>query len=331
MKEASDFNTEVYKRASREQIIDDLTSYLGEYRFEVPEFDYKLSFVNGKLADPNTLEPMSVLGARAIEEKRKIGLKTTREEAELEGLSSLEQQIKDNPFGTIVWFSYPGAKEDGYGDYGFAYVGKRAPGHQLLMTAIRLEQPKISDFNSATSVLWGKNDYQSAEDFLKSPKVLDIDVEKIKEFIRSAFQIKDEANKNIFKKVSEKLHGAMEEFARIVQTGTYNERIKALFVMENMAIKLKTGLEIIIPKLKTAMKIWEFTQTPPKVAGSCPISQSNRLFGSFSPVPELSGNQEWFTCPKCNYHADGPIGNTCPGCGLTKEKFAKENPAQICA
>lgn len=330
MKEASDFNIEFYKRAFREQIIDDLTSYLGEYRFEVPEFDYKLSFVNGKLADPNTLEPMSVLGARAIEEKRKIGLRTSREEAEVMGLSSLEDQLKDNPFGTVIWFSFPGPKEEGYGDYGFAYVGKRAPGHQLLMTAIRLEQPKISDFNSATFSLWDKGDYQDAEDFLRSPKVLNIDIEKVKEFIRGTFLIKDQANKNIFQRSIEKLRGAMEEFSKIVQSGTYEERIKALFVMENMAIKLKNGMGLqIIPQLEAAMKTQEFIQTPPKVAGSCPISQSNRLFGSFSSVPELSGKQEWFTCPKCNYHADGPIGNTCPGCGLTKEKFAKEG-GKVC-
>jgi hypothetical protein len=34
--------------------------------------------------------------------------------------------------------------------------------------------------------------------------------------------------------------------------------------------------------------------------------------------------QEWFRCPKCEYKADGPIGNTCPGCGITKETFAEE-------
>jgi hypothetical protein len=35
--------------------------------------------------------------------------------------------------------------------------------------------------------------------------------------------------------------------------------------------------------------------------------------------------QEWFTCPKCSYKADGPVGSQCPGCGLTKEEYAQES------
>lgn len=34
--------------------------------------------------------------------------------------------------------------------------------------------------------------------------------------------------------------------------------------------------------------------------------------------------QEYFKCPKCEYQADGPIGDKCPGCGLTKEQAAEE-------
>ncbi len=42
-----------------------------------------------------------------------------------------------------------------------------------------------------------------------------------------------------------------------------------------------------------------------------------------------SSSQEWFTCPKCSYKADGPIGDTCPGCGLTKDAYAQES-GEIC-
>lgn len=49
-------------------------------------------------------------------------------------------------------------------------------------------------------------------------------------------------------------------------------------------------------------------------------------------VGEVANNnsQEWFTCPKCSYKADGPIGNTCPGCNLTKEEYAAEEGAVVC-
>lgn len=42
------------------------------------------------------------------------------------------------------------------------------------------------------------------------------------------------------------------------------------------------------------------------------------------------GDQEWFSCPKCSYKADGPVGNTCPGCNLTKEEFAAEEGVVVC-
>lgn len=46
---------------------------------------------------------------------------------------------------------------------------------------------------------------------------------------------------------------------------------------------------------------------------------------SISPRIVNVNNQEWFTCPKCSYKADGPIGNSaCPGCGLTKEAYLEE-------
>lgn len=36
------------------------------------------------------------------------------------------------------------------------------------------------------------------------------------------------------------------------------------------------------------------------------------------------GQQEWFKCPNCEYKADGPVGNKCPGCNLTKEDYAQQ-------
>ncbi len=54
----------------------------------------------------------------------------------------------------------------------------------------------------------------------------------------------------------------------------------------------------------------------------------------YSLTPRLgntsNNSQEWFSCPKCSYKADGPIGNTCPGCNLTKEEYASEEGAIVC-
>ncbi|MGE5042214.1 MAG: hypothetical protein ACM3IJ_04910 [Candidatus Levyibacteriota bacterium] len=54
--------------------------------------------------------------------------------------------------------------------------------------------------------------------------------------------------------------------------------------------------------------------------------------GVFGNEASVFSNEEdkWFNCPKCKYKADGPVGNTCPGCGLTKEKYAQEEGVEVC-
>jgi hypothetical protein len=59
---------------------------------------------------------------------------------------------------------------------------------------------------------------------------------------------------------------------------------------------------------------------------SIPPEKAPFLFNS---VAQFS-NKEWFKCPECRYNANGPIGNTCPGCGLTKEEYAEESGAEMC-
>lgn len=50
------------------------------------------------------------------------------------------------------------------------------------------------------------------------------------------------------------------------------------------------------------------------------LSNSVAQFG----VSSSGGTREHFNCPECHYKASGPIGNTCPGCGLTKEAYAEK-------
>ena len=77
---------------------------------------------------------------------------------------------------------------------------------------------------------------------------------------------------------------------------------------------------------------------PPVVVGSCGAtgSNSNNIFtNNYEKLMKTLFGNEWFECPECGYKADGPVGNSCPkdrgGCGLTKEKYAKESKEPICA
>lgn len=342
------FRHEFYQDAKERQIRDDLVSYLGEYRFEVSEYHYRLGIVNGILVDPNTGESMSLKAKKAIGFKKIRGLNVSREEADFAGFINLEKGLSERPFGTVIWFSPPGPKAEGYGDYGFAFIGKRN-GNELEMTAIRLEKPAISDFNKATSALWGEKGYKKAEDLLRQPMVIDISLGKVKEFVHGNFEVQDEKSKTVFAKALEKLGGIIEEASLIIKNGTLEQKQKALHTVENLAIELKERLGSLfkenvvfmsdyrMSKLSTFMEIDRYTNKPKLVAGSCGSTSSKNLFSSsnvFSKYSSLSSllsseENEWFTCPRCNYKATGPVGDECPKCHITKEEFA-ESGAEVC-
>ena len=338
------FRHEFYEKAADGQIRDDIVSYLAEYRFEVSEYKYRLRIVNDQLVDPNSLEPMTVKAKKAIDTRKKHNLGTLREEAEMEGLSVLEKQIKENPQGTIIWFSPPGSKEDGYGDYGFAYTG-RVEGDSLKMTAIRLEKPSNQDFNLIANSMWGEVDEKNAEDFLRTPKVVNIPENKAKEFIHGVFEIKTEENKKIFEKALDKMQGAIDSFTHVVKTGTVLQKQQAINAMENLSIELKEKLgrpfqdnvvflaDYKVINLYDAMRVQRYISKPPSIAGSCGMSgkiESSNILAKLTDSTLFNkSNQEWFACPKCQYKADGPVGNQCPGCGLTKEDYAQES-GEIC-
>ncbi len=339
------FRHEFYETAGNGQIRDDLVSYLAEYRFEVSEFEYKFGIVNDKLVDPNSREPMTDKAKKAIETRKKNNLGVVREKAELEGLLLLEDRIKENPTGTVVWFSPPGAKEDGYGKYGFAYAGKREA-DSLKMTAIRLENPSISDFNLIANAMWGKAGEKTAEDFLKNPQVLDIPLDKAKDFIHGVFEIKPEESNTVFQKALNEMAGVIKDSTHIFKNGSFVEKQRTIAVLENMAIELRQRFSFSheanvvffadykAVNLYAAMQMQRYVNNPPPVPGSCGMSgkiESSNILGKLTGSSENDllnkSNQEWFTCPKCTYKADGPVGNKCPGCGLTKEQYVEDGGA----
>lgn len=332
------FRHEFYKQPEVEssQIRDDVVSYLGEYRFKVTEFDYRLGLRNGRLVDPNTGQFMVDKARRSIEIRKTDYLRTEREEAELQGLFRLEEQLKENPLGTALWFSPPGPKEEGYGEYGFAYLGVRKD-DKLEMKAVRLENPNLSDFNTASQILWGIK-YERAEDFLRSPQVLNISQEDLRNFVQGIFNIRKDQSRNIFQNALGAMRDKIEDFIQIVKFGSEDQKEMAFRALENFAIEFnrrQTRPDNTIffsdrVGLRELMKMPNYQVKPQSISGSCGSSgraETNDIFRSIN--GSISNNlynkdQEHFTCPRCKKTAEGPIGNTCPSCGLTKEKFVKD-------
>lgn len=331
-REAQAFKVEFYERAKREQIREDLVSYLGEYRFEVPEFTYEMNIRGGKLTDPTSGELMTSKAKKAIEDRRKDRLNISRETAELSGLLSLESQLKENPKGTVVWFSPPGEKNEGYGDYGFGYTGK-VEDDKLKMTAIRLESPQILDFNRASLALFSK-EFEKAEDFLSSPMVLDIEEGMVKDFIQGNFNIKE--NTGVFDKSLKSMRNVISDCVDIIQYGSQEQKHMAMHVIENISLEIKAlyenegrvneNIDYIPLSLTLAMKSRIYTLPPPRVQGSCgatSVPQTNEIFKSLN-YKKIDKKQRSFDfdepgpCRLCG--SDAPCG-PCKICMSCNDKL----------
>lgn len=341
------FRIEYKPNISENVLFDDVVSYLGEYRFNLQKYSYNLTFEDGKLRDPHRAESMESLAQRAIERKFWEGKPSKREKAEKEGFVNLDTQLNLAKDGdSVVWASPPGPKEEGYGDYGFIFIGKISTQNReekkISMTAIRVENPSISQFNKALHLITGeKTENKTAEEFLRAPKVLNENLEEgyIDAILGISFEFKPKKEeKEKFMKIIQKIKPLLKDFVNLVRFGAGDEKIRAFNAIENYALKLKKDYEnstqgIIHVRRENDLRIrdivGDFGHKPPVVGGSCGSTNSkdrltsSNLFTSLSSLNSLT-DQEWFHCPKCDYQADGPVGNQCPGCGLTKEAYAKE-------
>ena len=357
------FSVEYSRSVNEKALRGDIVSYIGEYRLGLGRFDYSLEFIEDnsgiRIGDPVTGESMRSKTKRAIWEKRVRGEDSSREEADDEGMANLADGIaKANVGDSIWWGSLPGRPQDGFGKYAFIYVGQVIRSIQMqngitneiegikkeiAMSAIRVENPSLLSFNLEHDALTGQSlNANSAEDFLRNPLVVSGTTKELLEReIRKKFEVNGGADeKEWFDGVIADLEPAIEGFMRLVKYGTTEEKLDAFYTLEKHAVQLKKWRKegnISSFKSKPTLSELRFAYKNVQLessSGSCPItSKSGNIFASSYGAlnKALFGNEEWFNCPKCGYEADGPIGNTCPGCGLTKESYADESGEEMCA
>ncbi len=343
--EPNAFRIEHYKESVSDQaLIDDIVSYLGEYRFSLPKYSYSFIFKDGKLIDPLRNKSLIEMSQNAVDLKIKEGKSSIREEAETKAFQKLNRELISAKEGqTILWASPAGSKEDGYGDYGFIYFGKVKEENSvktIKMTAIRVEDPTIEQFNKAISLIsFQKTNYKTPEEFLQNPQVLEenISEEYVDSILKMVFSFKLEKEEmKKFEKIIKEMFPLIVDSVKTIKDPWIpkSEKIRVLYTLENYALELQKEIIVYEDKFYPATQLKDlvpyYSYTPPKVAGSCGSTSKNSItssnvFNKLSSLNSLfSEDEEWFLCPKCNYKADGPIGDTCPGCGLTKEAYAEE-------
>lgn len=246
------FNIEHEGRSTDGMLHDDIVSYLGEYRLRVPKYSYTLAFGGQSFDDLHVrnsynAEPVFMSALRAIEERKKMGLPTHREEAELFALNFLSAQLRSSKDGdTVVWASPPGPKDEGYGDYGFLFVGKYKKQYlgigDLEMTAIRIERPRLVQYNAALSdTTQALVSFANGDEMLSSPFVVSGTIEgwEVDSILRKNFNFTaNHEDQLMFDRVIKDMEPSIQEFMSLVKTGTREEKLKAFQTLEKYALGL---------------------------------------------------------------------------------------------
>ena len=349
------FRQEYSPKVNSNALRKDIESYLGEYRFDVQEYQYELLFgtsTKGEihLIDVDDREPMVDKATRALERRVDEGKNINREEAELQGLLNLERQLQRANLGDkIIWMSPPGPTSDCCGDYGYIFTGVvdlTDPYNQekhLSMTAIRVESPTLAQFNSALIILTGQViEFEKAEEFLASPFVIPGFWENSEHVVSYIFNLKPNGkNDSLYSKIIPLLSPYINEFIDYVKQGAPKEFLFWAFqTVELLALDLIEEYSRVnslqpffvdrdVP-LTYAMTNYQ-GQVPPRVAGSCGSTgnssgglTSSNIFNNYSSLAELfstsKDGKEPFVCPKCGFETTGSVGNQCPSCKLTKDQ-----------
>ncbi|EKD85996.1 MAG: hypothetical protein ACD_37C00538G0002 [uncultured bacterium] len=343
---SNSFRVEHRPDVTAPEMHDDIISYLGEFRFQVQKYDYNLSLSRQgdrwRLGDTYRGEPMTTKAHRAMMERIAWGEPTHREEAEFTGLTFLEQQLADAQTGdSIIWFSPPGPKSQGYGDYGFGFEGRVISENEdkksIRMTANRFERPTLEQFNEVFRHLVGSGfNGQHADDFLRMPVVIKggLSNEFIELVFANSFEFDYDPNERVrFDAViKHRIRPLINEYMHSQKDMSISDRIKSIHAMENIVTEARRNLssEIVLLERKVltlADARAQYGHQPEKVEGSCPVKSNNPLSleggsGGLSAIllklPEDQHGAREVYCKACRKYSIRPQGRLLDRCQTEK-------------
>lgn len=345
---SSAFPLEFREKTTQKSLYKHVEAYLGEYRYNISLYAYEYYFAKDQffqhhLIDPNTDESMITKEQRGLNKRRVEGKNTEREIAEFCGIELLEEKLINANIGdTIVWASPPPInKEEGYGDYGFFFIGlvddNTQNGKHISMLARRVDHPTINGFNSAMSKIIGRQiAFEKPEDFLASPFVIKPGVGELEpeNEIEKIFGPINPDSLDQFNKTMQLLNPLVNKFIDSVQNKEplFIQK-KLLNAIENLTLKGQDSLgsdelyNISNNPHFIDIALFKYSQKPPIAAGSCGSTgnsassfQTSNLFNKLSldnsPLTKLlsSDEDDYKNDPnlcRCNA-ASGPHFH-CPG------------------
>ena len=332
---------------TRYYVTENVYRFLGEFAGKIPYAS--VSFTQGE----NDLEYAGIELSSSYENTARLGGKGSREEDEWIGYQKITSAFIEGQ-NAMVWISPPKIA-----DYGFVFYFERNPDDptKIKEYILQYDEPMGSVENS-TDILHAidpEKNFETDTDFLQNPLpiapsdlgavlgavgVSDQDIGKSLEFEEQA---------------REKLAPWIEDYVDAVFNGRYEEAKTGLTAIYNYAADIKKVVDEVVGYSKQPGLTEKYLSYPlpnkdhlfayyakkeaKTSGGSCPVvNDGTDPLSSFNLLKSIAAGKSpnkiveensYFVCPKCNHKADGPVGNQCPSCGLTKEEHAKQG-AEVC-
>jgi hypothetical protein len=303
-------------------------------RFNVLVSRFTYDFKNGQLWGENMNEPAIESFKRGRDLRKLIGnpVDFPREDAEILGFEKIEQMLREEK--DVLSISPRGGADSTY-QHNFYDVFRWTKGR---VEARRYSSALgISDYQK----LLGTS-HNSAEEFLANP----IDISSV---FKSADQVHaflhrdhEATSEGVFENyILPGTAAARQQILRAFYDGDesaqefwLNAYLNAADEINEWAKGIKEDdLYVSQPEFSGEDYDRLGNQTVRQVSTGCGSSGGfKKSKNSPYSVSEFGkGEGKWYTCPNpnCNYEANGPVGNKCPECGLTKEKQA-ENSEEVC-
>lgn len=327
-----------------------IETHLGE-RFNVLLSTTRYEIKDGQIYGQNTEEPFMQMLQRGVDYRQKFGnpIDWQREQAEVESFAKIERTLlaEDARIGDMMLLiSPPGGEGSIYKHNFYDVFSLKEDEKGRYVEAIRYSSSLTNqEYGQKLKLIRDFGENIKDTDFLTSPLG-----------VGSLFSSADEVHKYLHKNHE---FITKEEFDQIIAivtpliTSYINTLAEKPFdedlqLLTYNAILNKADIALALIRLKDGDKmvknyifqsqwsaktdIFMLGRQPVRVAatgcgssgGFAVAKNLNTTFSPFS-VADFGENkdQEWFSCPKCKYKANGPVGNTCPGCRLTKEEFVK--------
>jgi hypothetical protein len=330
-----------------------IETHLGE-RFNVLLSETRFDIKDGKIYGENTTEPFMQMLERGVSYRREFGnpVDFDREEAEVVGFGYVEDTLTkdDAEVGTMMLsVSPPGGDESIYKHNFYDVFTLREDEEGRYVEAIRYSSSLTNEeYEEKVKPFKVFETTPTDSEFLREPIVVDKDRFKSPDDLHAYLHKEhDFITKEEFDQVLQIVTPLITSYINTMSERPFDQNLQ---ILTFNAILNKADIALALAKAKdnqdlasnyakqsglsVQSDLYRFGKQPVRVvstgcgsSGGFTVSQNFNATASPFSVSEFgikNSKEEWFSCPKCSYKANGPVGDTCPGCRLTKEDFIAE-------